>query len=666
EAAEKLETARERFVRGINSGLWNETAGRYDNLSLWGKRDERSSSGENALAVLEGVAPAERIPRILRAVKESNWREAGSATIFPPMTHVGLDVDHNFKVWPWWNAVEAKARFLNGDIEGGVHLLRSCSKTLEDPHYPGMMEELLSPDGAKTEGGNAFLTAAGSYQDAVFGGLLGIEILEAGRARIRVSPNTPAAWKDWSASVPLPGGEIILEQKKGKLVIRVSDPAVKTVEAPEKAKVEGAVRAPLSRRSLPDPAGLTAPEIAAVPAPRRRASAVFYDKNIPAGPLEGLPARRVTADGLLGLAGTDIDALIIAGNALPARTAAGADTRPALAAFLDRGGALVFYGAEMDDRGRVGETGGVIDWYEQRPSVAYSAVSGWLFRASTEGPGTPREKDRGLAEGWFKPGLSETGWEKTEVPAPWEKHFGRDYDGWGWYRAHFRLPAGARGKALTFSIGRADDMDWTFVNGILIGSDKDWIKFRRYTLKPGDSAYASLNFGGDNVLAVQVWDGGGGGGLYADPVELGVDTGRRSWQAVSQTDGMTFAPPVRHGVVSWGPGNFFNSWETSRGAFGFRIEGRGVEFAGPLAGLPPLDVPVREAFTDFAVSRPWRFQPLAYTETRRNLLVPDNGERYPCAARVLNTETGGEFVLIPASAAGTPSGPELLKKLLLY
>ncbi len=90
-----------------------------------------------------------------------------------------------------------------------------------------------------------------------------------------------------------------------------------------------------------------------------------------------------------------------------------------------------------------------------------------------------------------------------------------------------------------------------------------------------------------------------------------------------------------------------------------------MEFVGPLAGLAPLAVEVGEAFTDFAVSRPWRFEPLAYTQTRRGLLVPDHGERYPCLARLVNTATGGEILLIPASIVRTPAGLEVLRELLI-
>ncbi len=662
ESSQRLEGVRDRFVCGINAVLWNESTGEYDNLSLWGKRDARSSSGENALAILCGVASQDRIPRILDAVKKNNWRAAGSTTIFPPMTHVGPEIDHNYKVWPWWNAIEAKARLLNGDIEGGLHLLERCSATLEDEHYPGLMEELVTPEGV-TEGGNAFLSAAGSYQDAIFEGLLGIEILEPGCTRIRVSPNTPENWKNWNATVPLPHGEIILNQKNGRLTIHVTDPRVKIIEAPETATVDGAERAAIVPRKSLAITDLSAPKKLEAPAPHPRTTAVFFDKNIPADSLTGLPKRRVSIDELLTLDTTNIGALIVAGNSLPRKTQQGIDVQPALARFLERGGAIVFYGATMQERGAMGETGGVIDWYEYRGGFQFTTLMDWKFRPSNDDTRVKRENERGMINGWFKSEVSDSSWEHIKVPQPWEDHLGSQYDGWGWYRTHFNLPAQSRGKTLVLDLGRIDDEDWTFVNGVLAGTQGGWQSYRRYFVKPDDAAYASLNFGGDNVIAVQVFDGGGGGGMFADTARLGVETDELLWRPINPFNNMTGEKPVRFGTISWGKGDFFNSWETSRGAFGFKVDGKGVDFTGLLSGIPPLNVPVQEAFTDFAISKPWIFQPLAFTTTQRKLLIPDNGERYPCMARIANLKTGGAFILIPASITRTSAGLDVLKKL---
>lgn len=661
-AAQELDALQRRFVGSINAYLWNEAAGEYNNLSLWGAADERSSSDGNMLAVLNDVVPADRVERVLATVRWTNWRKAGSVTITPPMTHVDAHNDHNYKVWPWWNAVEARARFLHGDPEGGVRLLEGFSDTLEDSEFPGLVEELTTPDGV-SEGGHAFVTAAGAYQDAIFEGLLGIEIVEAGSARIRVSPNAPAHWKTWNATVPLPQGELRLAQTDGSLHISVTDPRVKIVEAPAAASVSGALHAPLSRHEYPVLDDLPPPAPLALPALKLRSAATFVENGFPAPVFSGLPRRHVSAEELLTLDPGSVGALLVPGNALPRRTRSGGDVQNALAGFLDRGGAIVFYGATMHDRQTMGEHSGVVDWYEYRPAISYQPIGEWQFRPSPDGGEVEHAQEYGLTHGWHAGSESESGWTALKVPQVWEDHPGSQYTGWEWFQTHVYLPPESKGRPVVLTLGRVNSRDWTYVNGVFTGSDSGDKVFRSYWIRPGDEAYAALRFGGDNLIAVQVLYAGSGGGLYVDVPTIGIESRELAWTALDARTGASRELPERHGVVSWGPGNFFNSWETSRGAFGFRIEGQGVEFAGPLEGISPLQVATGEAFTDFAISKPWLFEPLAWTRTRRKLLHPDHGERYPTAARIVNTRTGGEFILIPESIARSPAGPEVLKRL---
>jgi hypothetical protein len=660
--ASRFAALRQRFLRGINSQYWNATRGAYDNLVLWGRNDERSSSDGNVLAILNHVVPAQRVGSVLQAIRATNWRSAGSVTITPPMTHVDAHNDHNYKVWPWWNAAEARARFRNGDVAGGIHLLEKFSETLEDTEYPGLVEELLTPDGV-SEGGHAFVTAAGAYQYAIFEGLLGIEILEAGRARLRVAPNVPADWHDWSARVPLPGGELTLTAQQGRLRIDVDDPAVKVIEAPAAARVTGAQHAALSAREAhPVPADLSPPVADAVPAPRPRTAAVFTEPGLPAAEVAGLPARRVSADELLTLDPGKVGALIIAGNALPRHTRTGAEVAPALSRYLDRGGAIVFYGATMQHRQAMGERGGVVDWYEYRPRIDYAPITGWKYRASADDDKVAQDAEQGLRLGWQRDDAGD-GWSDVPLPRATDYHPPTNYSGWEWFKARFTLPASARGHAVVLDMGRINERDWTYVNGVLIGSGRGRDEFRNYRIEPHDPVYATLNFGGSNLLAVQVLYAGQAPGLHADVPSVGLERSELAWMPLEGKSDRVLEHPQRHGVISWGAGDFFNSWETSRGAFGFSIAGDGIEFTGPLAGINGLPVATQAAFTDFAIRKPWLFQPLAYTRTQRHLLVPDHGERYPAAARVVNRDTGGEFVLIPRAMAQTPVGPEVLKRL---
>ncbi|WP_227356618.1 beta galactosidase jelly roll domain-containing protein [Haladaptatus salinisoli] len=124
---------------------------------------------------------------------------------------------------------------------------------------------------------------------------------------------------------------------------------------------------------------------------------------------------------------------------------------------------------------------------------------------------------------WKAPSLDDSEWETVTLPANWEDH--SDYTEnpvYGWFRKHFTVPAEWEGHALKIPVGKIDDADETFLNGAKIGQtgtfpengyETAWSQARRYTVQP-----ENVNFGGENVLAIRVYDGGGGGGIYGGPL----------------------------------------------------------------------------------------------------------------------------------------------------
>lgn len=104
-------------------------------------------------------------------------------------------------------------------------------------------------------------------------------------------------------------------------------------------------------------------------------------------------------------------------------------------------------------------------------------------------------------------------WETTPVPGTWEQAGHPDYDGPAWYRTRFTLPASSNLRqppATRLDLGRADDSDETFINGVRIGGKNDRRSYRRYQVPAN-----ALNWGGENVLAVKVTDSGGAGGWWS-------------------------------------------------------------------------------------------------------------------------------------------------------
>ena len=114
-------------------------------------------------------------------------------------------------------------------------------------------------------------------------------------------------------------------------------------------------------------------------------------------------------------------------------------------------------------------------------------------------------------------------WEEVFVPSAWEDEGYPGYDGYAWYRKHFRLPQGAEKKSLYLRLGCIDDVSEVYVNGVLIGITGSF---------PPDfmTAYNTeivlsipqnaLNVSGDNVIAVRVYDDQLGGGIVQGKVGL--------------------------------------------------------------------------------------------------------------------------------------------------
>ncbi|MDC1107010.1 trehalase family glycosidase, partial [Prolixibacteraceae bacterium] len=227
EDAEYYLACRKRFVDGVNNNLWAPSLGAYANLVVNNQKDLRIASAANSLALIAKIPSPEQAKTLLRSLKEHNWREAGSLTMSPKMTHIHSD--QNEHIWPWWNAVEAKAHALNGDSEGAVRLLKNCAHTLTVPQYPGLMEELMNKEGI-SEGGNAFATAAGSFIEAVYSGLFGIEMVKAKQERLRILPNIPKNWNNTSLKVPTSNGFYTIKYDQGKTTVIVDDPQIREVE----------------------------------------------------------------------------------------------------------------------------------------------------------------------------------------------------------------------------------------------------------------------------------------------------------------------------------------------------------------------------------------------------------------------------------------------------
>ena len=119
---------------------------------------------------------------------------------------------------------------------------------------------------------------------------------------------------------------------------------------------------------------------------------------------------------------------------------------------------------------------------------------------------------------------------KLMVPAHWDIQGYNDYDGFGWYKKTFILPKEFSGESMILLLGKIDDIDQTFVNGILVGSTGKWnfesipIEFNKNEEYRVNRVYSVpeklLKFDKINTVVVRVYDGFRMGGIYEGPIGL--------------------------------------------------------------------------------------------------------------------------------------------------
>ena len=117
---------------------------------------------------------------------------------------------------------------------------------------------------------------------------------------------------------------------------------------------------------------------------------------------------------------------------------------------------------------------------------------------------------------WAHPGYDDSGWENIYAPSPWEDEGFNGYDGFAWYRKKIDGKRLAKEENYSLNLGYIDDCDEVFLNGVLIGlSGSMPPKFK--TAYNSERIYALpnelINYTGDNIIAIRVFDVTQGGGI---------------------------------------------------------------------------------------------------------------------------------------------------------
>ena len=167
-------------------------------------------------------------------------------------------------------------------------------------------------------------------------------------------------------------------------------------------------------------------------------------------------------------------------------------------------------------------------------SAAYIDLAGqWDFRLDPD--------NVGAKENWATASSSD-GWKKIFAPKPWERQgytednvkapnapigrggkTGEDkpYNGFAWYRKSVFVPAQWQGRKIVLETGNVQNWSRVFVNGKPITEVKGEEEARRLTPgAKGEVPEGVLEFGKENVIAIQVYNQDNFGGIIAGPLAM--------------------------------------------------------------------------------------------------------------------------------------------------
>ena len=159
-----------------------------------------------------------------------------------------------------------------------------------------------------------------------------------------------------------------------------------------------------------------------------------------------------------------------------------------------------------------GDIGIFMRYYEVKPVLNLEGE--WKFRINDN-------------DDWKETNFDDSNWDEIVVPGFWETQGYEEYNGFAWYRKTFTVPSKLTKEKLVMLLGKIDDIDEAYLNGVQIGvtgdmyDDPFYISFdQEYNEFRGYYIPENLIKPGSNVIAVRVYDGFRDGGIYEGPIGL--------------------------------------------------------------------------------------------------------------------------------------------------
>ena len=180
------------------------------------------------------------------------------------------------------------------------------------------------------------------------------------------------------------------------------------------------------------------------------------------------------------------------------------------------------------------------------------------------------ELDLGTKEKWHNKDYNTSSWKTITLPVYWSKAKVTPNDGVIWVTRNFELTAKDLGKdELTLAIGRVDNEDITYINGIKVGesTQKDLDRFYKVP--------KSVLVAGKNVITIRVKNTGDIGGFRGDAQSLYLETASQrlslagEWKYEAGTKDIEEVPVRQHPTKY--PTSLYNGMVAP--FFGLKIKG---------------------------------------------------------------------------------------------
>ena len=124
---------------------------------------------------------------------------------------------------------------------------------------------------------------------------------------------------------------------------------------------------------------------------------------------------------------------------------------------------------------------------------------------------------------WSSTKFNDEFWDEIFVPSSWENEGFHGYNGYAWYRKRFSISQRYRNSTIYLRLGNIDDVDEVFINGKLIGFSGSFPPYYETAYNVPRSypvPKSFLNFEGDNVISVRVYDSELEGGITHGDIGL--------------------------------------------------------------------------------------------------------------------------------------------------